>query len=80
MAVTFRTSSSHIFLSFPVGPLPPRLRSGICFGFLSFNILTTCSAHFHVLTRIYVTMSVSLITISVLHRAVCFRSHSFVLV
>jgi len=61
MAVTFRTSSSHLFLSFPVGHLLPRLRSQSCFGFLLSNIPTTCSAHFHVLTRIYVTMSVFLI-------------------
>jgi len=76
MAVTSRTSSSHLFLGFPAGPLSPKLRSRICFGFLLSNILTTCSDYFHVLTRINVTMSAC----SVLHSAVCFRSHSFVLV
>ena len=61
MAVTFLTSSSDLFLGFPTGPLPPRLRSRICFGFQLSKIHTKCSAQVHVLTSIYVTMSVSLI-------------------
>ena len=76
MAVIFRTSSSHLFFGFPAGPLLPRLRSRICFGCLLSNVITICSDYFHVLTRIYVTMSACSVPLS----AVCFRSHSFVLV
>jgi hypothetical protein len=53
--------TSHLFLGFPAGPLPPRLRSKFFFGILLSNILTTCPAHFNLLkTRVYVTRSVSL--------------------
>jgi hypothetical protein len=62
----FHTSSSHLFLGFPAGPLPLRLPFRICFVILLLNILITCTAHFHLLTDMHVTKQ-----IIAFHSSVC---------
>jgi len=45
LAVSFGTSSAHLFVGFIVGLLSQRFPIGIRFGFLLSNMLTTRPAH-----------------------------------
>jgi hypothetical protein len=65
--------SSYLFFCFPAGLLHPRLPSTFRFGIPSSNFL--CSAHWNILTGMYVTGTTSLYSLTLLHCTAFSRRH-----